>query len=298
MRIGLSSSVCPDWDLQTLVAKAADAGFDGIELAGLHGKADVLHVPDVADHPEKVRALCAERNLELIGLSTRLTFESKRQAELGARKAELAKVLGLAGLLGAGFVRCGMGKVNTCDTRRHTLGRIAHQVMSLVPAATEAGVTLVVENSGDFVTARDVWFVVDAAGHAAVQCCWNQCHALVSFERATNSLPQIARKIGLVHLADCVFEGGSAHYRPLGQGAANVELQLELLTGIVYDGYVVLSRPEFPLKSTPEPGAELSEAVQYLRGLLAVERNPLTAYKADKRPVTFAKHVPAVAAAE
>ena len=298
MKIGLSSSVCPEWDLQTLVSKAAEAGFDGIELAGLQNKPHALQVPEVADHPEKVRELCAGRGLELIGVSTPLTFESSKQAEIEARKAELVKVLGLARLLGAGFVRCGMGKVKTCDTRRHTLGRIARHIASLVPAAAEAGVTLVVENSGDFVTARDVWFVVDAAGHAAVRCCWNQCHALVSFEHATNSLPQIAQKTGLVHLSDCVFEGGAAHYRPLGRGVADVALQLELLSGLVFDGYVVLSRPEFPLQSAPEPGAELAEAVQYLRGLLAVERSPLTAYKGDKRPVTFARRMPEVAAAD
>jgi len=297
MKIGLSSSVCPEWDLQTFVSQAAEAGFDGIELAGLQGKPYALQVPEVVDHPQKVRDLCAGRDLELIGLSTPLTFESKKQAEVEARKADLAKCVGLAGLLGAGCVRIGMGQVGFCDTRRHTFGRIAEQVASLVPSAAEAGITLLVENSGDFMTARDVWFVVDAAGHAAVQCCWNQCHALTRFERPTTSLPQIAQKTGLVHLADCVFEGGVAQYRSLGQGAAEIALQVELLTGLLYDGYVVLGRPEFSLQATPEPGAELAEAVQYLRGLLATERSPLPAYKGDKRPVTFAARATAAGAA-
>ena len=298
MKIGLSSSVCPEWDLQTFVSRAAEAGFDGIELAGLQSKPYALQVPEVADNPEKVRELCTARNLELIGLSTPLTFESKKRAEVEAHKADLKRFMGLAGLLGARFVRCGMGKVGFSDTRRHALGRIAEQVASLVPLAAETGVTLLIENSGDFVTARDVWFAVDAAGHAAVQCCWNQCHALTRFEHATISLPQIAQKVGLVHLADCVFEGGVAQYRPLGQGNAEIALQVELLTGLVYDGYVVLGRPEFPLQSTPEPGAELAEAVQYLRGLLAVERNPLSAYKSDKRPVKLALRATAAGVAD
>lgn len=298
MKIGLSSSVCPEWDFQTFVSRAAEAGFDGIELAGLQSKPYTLQVPEVADNPEKVRELCAARNLELIGLSTPLTFESKSHPEVEAHKAALEKTVGLAGLLGARSVRCGMGKVGFCDTSRHALGRIAEQVASLVPLAAETGITLLVENSGDFVTARDVWFVVDAAGHSAVQCCWNQCHALTRFQRPTTSLPQIAQKVGLVHLADCVFEGGVAQYRPLGQGAAEIALQLELLTGLVYDGYLVLGRPEFPLQSTPEPGAELAEAVQYLRGLLAAERDPLSAYKGDKRPVAFARRATAAGVAD
>ena len=30
MKIGFSSQACPDWDLETIVAKASAMGFDGV----------------------------------------------------------------------------------------------------------------------------------------------------------------------------------------------------------------------------------------------------------------------------
>ena len=66
MKIGFSSLVCPDWDLDTIIAKASEMGFDGVEIRGLRGEAHLPSVSELADDPDLVRRKFQDRNVELI----------------------------------------------------------------------------------------------------------------------------------------------------------------------------------------------------------------------------------------
>ena len=54
MKIGFSSQACPDWDLETIVAKASAMGFDGVELQGMRGESGLPLVPELTGQPERV----------------------------------------------------------------------------------------------------------------------------------------------------------------------------------------------------------------------------------------------------
>ncbi len=101
----------------------------------------------------------------------------------------------------------------------------------------------------------------------------------------------------MVHLADAAFEGSAMHgYKPLGQGNVNIPRVIDLLTGITFQGYLMLDWPKLWDDSLMDADAYLPSSIQYLRDLLQVERKPLSAYKGDKNPVKFADRSPPQAA--
>lgn len=259
-------------------------GFDGVELRGLRGELDLPQAPELAGDPEATRRLFQDNGVELVCLATSATMVSKKPKEVAKQQAVVTECIELAAALGCPFVRMYLGEVARIDHRRAALSRIVTALRALVPVAARNGVTLLVENGGDFVSSEDLWFVIDGVDHPNLQCCWNQCHALSLGERPTNSIPRLGGKIGTVHLCDADFDeqGVLEEYRTVGEGGAEVARQIELLRGMAFDGYLLFEWPKLWVDSLPTPEATLPAVIAYMRERLANEQAVLTAYKADK----------------
>ncbi len=284
MKTGFSSLVCPAWDLETIVTSASSMGFDGVELRGLRGELHLPQAPELAGDPEAARRLFRENGVDLVCLASSATLVSRQPKEVARQKAVVAEWIELAAALACPYVRMFLGEVPRFDHRRAALSRIVTALRALVPVAARNGVTLLVENGGDFVGSEDLWFVIDGVDHPNLQCCWNQCHALSLGERPTNSIPRLGGKIGTVHLCDADFDeqGVLEEYRPVGEGGAEVARQIELLRGMAFDGYLLFEWPKLWVDSLPAPEAILPAVGAFLRERLAAEQPVLSAYKADK----------------
>jgi len=291
MKIGFSSLVCPTWDLPTIVAKAAEWGYQGIELRGLQGELHLPAWPQLSADPEAVRRRLNDSGVELVCLGSSVTLTSKSRRELSRQKEALNEYIELAHRLGCAHVRIHAGEVPRRDTQRAVLSRVAEQLIGLAPAAARAGVTILVENGGDFPGSADMWFLLDAVSHPAVRCCWNQCSAMSIGERATTSLPRLGGKISLVHLCDAEFDeqGILQGYKPLGEGHAEVARQIDLLKGLVYTNCLMFEWPKLWLESLPAPETILPGAATFMKDHIAAKQAILSAYKGDKNAPKFAQ---------
>lgn len=291
MKIGFSSAVSPGWDLETIVTQAGSIGFDGVELRGLQGEMHLPLVAELAGRPDRVRAMCARNHVELVCLAASATLDSRRPQELARQKQVITEYIELAAELECPYVRLFAGEVQPWDHRRAALARIAEALISLVTVASKHGVTVLLENGGDFPGSDDLWFLIDAVEHLAVRGCWNQCHAMTVGERPTVSLPRLGNKIGMVHLCDAEFDeaGVLLNYKPLGQGHVEVARQIELLRGLVYDRYLIFDWPKLWVAGLAEPETVLPQTATFLRERIAQKQSILSAYKGDK-------HAPRLAA--
>jgi sugar phosphate isomerase/epimerase len=197
----------------------------------------------------------------------------------------------LAAAIGCPNVRLFLGDIEANDTQPGALTRIAGVLASLVSVATRLDVRLLVENGGDFPSSRDLWFVIDSVSHPMVQACWNQCNALATGERPTNSIPRLGKKIRMVHLCDADFDGDGIllGYRQVGEGGAEVGRQIELLRGLLYDDYLIFEWPKLWVPSLAAPEAVLPQVATFLRGRLEERQAVLSAYKGDKTVPRLAK---------
>ena len=290
IKTGFSSAVCPAWDLETIVSQASSMGYDGVELRGVRGALHLPLVPELAADPDGAAELFRSNNVELLCLGTSVTLDSKNRKEVAKQKGILTEFIELASRLGCPLVRLYSGEVQRFDNHRATLSRVSEALISLAPLASRYGVSLVVENCGDLAGSVDLWFLIDAADHPAVRCCWNQCNALTLGERPTLSIPRLGASIGLVHLCDADYDdhGVLLGYRTMGEGGAEVAKQIELLKGLAYDGHVVFDWPKLWVDSLPVPEQSLPAAIAYLRERIDEQQTVLSAYKGDKRAPNLA----------
>lgn len=289
MKVGFSSLVCPGWDLGTIVENASSMGFDGVELRGLRGDFNLPGIAALSRNPDQVRTRFASANVELICLASSATLDSRDRKNVAANKAEIVEFMELAAALECPFVRLFVGEVQRWDKRDVAIARIAEAITSLVPVVTKTGVTLLIENGGDFPGSDDMWFLADAVAHPGIRICWNQCTARSILERATSSIPRLGAKIGLVHLCDAKFDDQATltSFAPLGEGDVEIAREVELLRGMAYDGYLVFEWPKMWAATLPPPETSLPQAATFMRGCVDARQGILSAYKADKNAPQF-----------
>lgn len=300
MKIGFSSLVCPTWDLPTIVSKAAEYKYDGVELRGLQGELRLTMVPALAGNPGATRSLFSSAGVELLCLSTSCSFSSRDRKVIARHRAELDEHIELAAKLGCPFVRIFVGDVQKGEARENTLSRVAAELTRIAAFAAEHRVAVLVTNSGDFAGSADLWYLIDCVSHPAISACWDPCAAMTIRERPTTSIPRLGGKIGMVHICDAEFDDRgfmSGGYKVPGTGDVELERMIDLLKGTLYTDYLVFEWPKLWEPTLAPPDKVLPEAVAFLRERLAAKDAILSAYKGkDKKGPTF-KPMPPMSAA-
>jgi len=291
MKLAFSSVGCPAWDLATMVEKAKEYGYAGIELRGLAGQLHLPLAPQLASNPAKIARLMRETGVELVCLSTSACFHMRDRKEVAENQAQVREYVELAGKLQCPFVRVFGAEIPPLrfkllgyERREAVLARIARALVALAPHAAAHRVTILIENSGDFCDSAAMWYLVDAVSSPAVKCCWNPLAARTRNERPTTSIPRLGVKIGLVHLSDGKFttDGSFEGHALPGQGDVEIPRLVQLLKGIGYGGYLCFDWPKLWNASLADADKAFPAAAAYLQPLIDEKPIPMTAYKTDK----------------
>lgn len=289
MKIGFSSLCCPTWDFRTILEQTVLMGYDGIELRGLQGELHLPLHPELSQNSEAVVTACAAVKVDLYCLASSASFGSKNRQDIGDNKSIVREYIDLAERLACPYVRVFTGDVPTGASRYDTLGRIAETLADLAHYAGRHKVGLLVENSGDLASSKDLWFLLDAVSHPGLQVCWNPINGLSVQDRSSVAIPRLGIRAAMVHVGDARFDGGILQsYEQLGRGNVDLERMLELLQGVGFDGYLMVEWPKLWNDELAGPEVFLPAAVQFLQGLRGIERKPLSAYKGDKNKPSFA----------
>ena len=105
MKLAFSSVACPAWNLATMVEKAKEYGYQGIELRGLEGQMHLPIAPQIASNPARVADLMEATGVALVCLSTSAAFHYRSREEVARNMAEVREYIELAGKLRCPFVR-------------------------------------------------------------------------------------------------------------------------------------------------------------------------------------------------
>ena len=93
MRIASSTLGCPDWDFETIVKRAKEYGYDGLEVRGVLREFDLVKVPEFTDEAEQAKAFLQENGISIACISASSRFSSQdadeRKANIKSAKAHM-----------------------------------------------------------------------------------------------------------------------------------------------------------------------------------------------------------------
>jgi len=262
-KLAFATLGCPNWDLPTIARRAAEYGYDGVELRGVAGQ----HIsPDLTlPQRQEVRRLFSDSGVEIAALMAYTRFAAATEAaDRRAQEETLIRFVELAADLGAPVVRTFGGDVPSDGDWAGAVARVAESLNNCAPAAEDHGVAIALETHDAFSRGAGVADVLAVTPSPAVGALWDLLHPYRHGESPEDTANLLRGRIVHVHAKD--GRPRSATSGPddwqlveVGRGVVPTARMMELLLDDGYTGYISL---EWEKQWHPEL-AEPEEAFPY-----------------------------------
>src|ERR1700704_2952012 len=104
MKFAFSTVSCPTWDFETLIARAKEYGYDGVEIRGFLNESILSAANVFLTDPAKVARIFKEANVEIACLASSISMKGWRRADKAAAE-ELKQYVPTAESIGCPLVK-------------------------------------------------------------------------------------------------------------------------------------------------------------------------------------------------
>ena len=264
MRFAFSTVSCPKWDFDTIVARAKEYGYQGVEVRGFLNEAILTASNPFLTDARKLRDLFDDNDLDICCLASSIAMTQNRKRDKAAA-AELRQFIDMAQALRCPLVKVFDTQVRPGQDRPSAGVALGNWILPLADYAAEHDVVIVIENALSFRAAKEMWTILDRLQHPSVACCWDVFNAAMVGESPYLSVPTLNSKIQYTQVKDAKLGALGATYTKLGEGDVKVERFLTRLRGIGYKGWVTLEWEKAWLPNIAEPEEVLPHAIAKLR---------------------------------
>ena len=264
MKFAFSTIACPTWDFETVVAKAKEYGYDGVEIRGFLNESILTAANVFLTDPAKVKRIFAAANVEIACLASSISMKGKRKADAQSA-SDVCKFIDVAQSIGCPLVKLFDTQLRPGQDRAGAAVAMANWLMALGDYAAEHDVTLVVENMLSFRNSKEMWMMLETISHPAVAACWDIFNAALVGESPFLSVPTLNSRIQYAQVKDAKLSSLGATLCPLGEGDVPVEKFMTRLRGIGYAGYITFEWEKAWLPNIAGPDEILPGAVKKLK---------------------------------
>ncbi len=267
--ITFSTLACPNWQAETVIANAAEFGYDGIEWRG--GPQGHLQ-PDMPSKAKAfVRERCSDAGLISLAVTAYTGFVSPSAEERQANVDELRRYIDLAAEVGAAYVRTFLGELpKGIQLDSSIYENIVHCLNVAAEHAASAGVTIAVEPHDVFVRSATVVPILNRIHQPALGVIWDIGNAFSAGEDPAEGMALLKDRLAYVQVKDGTRYGYQWQLSSIGQGNVPLDQAFELLFAHKYHGAFSV---EWEYAWHPEldaPEIALPAALQTVKKLLAV----------------------------
>lgn len=257
--LAFSTLGCPAWSWEQIVNAATSYGYEAIELRGLQN-----HLEDLPDAPpfSAANRATTKRQLDDAGVFVCCVSSSgvvaKKNVDHVRAHASLARDLGCP------LVRVFGGGLDPTLPHADALARASENLRVFGDAASEEGVSLVLETHDAFSTGKQVAELLALAAHPAAYALWDLHHPFRQGEAPAATQHYLGATLRHVHVKD----GENGAYTLMGEGDVPLTAMLDLILGGGYSGPISL---EWEKRWHPEiapPEIAFPQYAQVLRAYL------------------------------
>jgi len=263
-----STLACPSWSIKTIITKAGEIGYDGIEWRG----GPQGHVQPNMPATEKflLQQLCSEAGLTSLAVTAYTSFVSDSAGERQSNVDELRRYADVAAELGAQYVRTFLGELPQGVTLDSSIYDQISDCLNVVAEHAESlGITVAVEPHDDFVRSSTILPILRRVQYPALRVIWDVGNTFAVGEELTNSFDLLKDHLAYVHVKDGKGRLPNWQLCPLGQGDVPLNQIFESLFANSYSGAFSVEW-EYAWHSELEPPEiALPAAFQTVKKLLA-----------------------------
>lgn len=269
--VSFSTLACPNWSIETIIAKASEFGYDGIEWRG--GPQGHVQPTMPAAQKEVLQKMLMDTGLIAIAVTAYTTFASQLAEEQQSNLDELSRYVDLAAELDAPYVRTFLGElpkgVNLDSSMYEKISNCLHRAADY---ASSVGVKIAVEPHDDFVRSSTVVPILSRVQHPALRVIWDIGNAFAAGENPAEGFDALKDHLAYVQVKDGKGRDPNWQLCSLGEGDVPLSQAFQLLLTNNYRGafsveweyawHPELDRPELALPAALRKIQELLTAAQ------------------------------------
>lgn len=268
--IAVSSNTYHKVGVDVALEGIAAAGFNYVELTAVEGWTEHIMADMLCEEKEKIKNKMKSLGLECVALSGHCNLMEKERLNDFKANIALAKDLGCSIIVSStGEAHFGEGEVFKDDV-------LVQNIKSLIPELKQAGLTLVLENHGQFGTGQSLKTIVDKVGSDLVGINYDTGNVVLY----GNTLPYediktCVNEVKFAHLKDKIGDDNVWNFPALGEGNIGIERTVKTLIDNGYDGIFSVElefTEEFTMSETKEGdlefvNKELKKSYDYLKSI-------------------------------
>lgn len=266
MKLSATTLGCPAWDLDTLLARLVEYGYQGIDFRGLGMELDLPSLPAFTTGLNETLAKIHRAGLEVSGLSSGAFMFNADEAAWDKSLDEVRRYGDLARRMNAPRVRVFGGALKGTP-RDEAIDVAARQIDELAHAA--GPVTLCVETHDDWVNSDHLAAVLARVHAPNVRVLWDLHHPFrLNGESPAHTFANIGRWVDYTHIKDSRPTPGGFQYVLPGAGNVPLGEMIALLRQGGYEGWLVLEWEKRWKPDIAEPQEAFPAYANYLRRFL------------------------------
>ena len=266
MKIAFSTLSCPRWDLDTIVARAGEYGYDGVDFRGLGDELEVYNLPAFTADAAATRRRIEDAGLKVAGFSSSARMFDATDAARADSLDQVKRYAELCARFDAPLIRVFGGRLE--GTPLAAAVPIAAETLDGMAAAA-APARIVVETHDDWVATAPLAEVMRRVRAGNVALLWDLHHPYrLAGEAPRESYDNIARFTRGVHVKDSRLNADGSHSPALpGEGDVPLAELVQMLLDGGYDGYFTVEWEKRWIAGIAEPEQALPAYADFLRRL-------------------------------
>ena len=88
MKLSFTTLGCPKWDLDQIISRAAEYGFDGMDFRGIREQMEIYRLPEFAEHAQETRRKIEQAGLKVSCFSSSVYLFSTEKREQHVHEIE------------------------------------------------------------------------------------------------------------------------------------------------------------------------------------------------------------------
>jgi sugar phosphate isomerase/epimerase len=207
MKLGLLTyNIAREWDLDTLLSKAKELGFEGVELRVDRDHAHGVEVNLTSPQRKEVAQKMADSGLTNCGLGSGCRYDSPEKSKLSENVEHTKALLQLtADLGGAGLKVFGNNfHEDQGISKEATVAQVGKAVKECAQTANDLGVELRFEMHGDFNPPEHCLKVLELADEPSVSLIYNSDPRDVVDGSVAGTIAKVRKFVTHIHMHDMV----------------------------------------------------------------------------------------------
>ena len=234
--LAFSTLACPSWSIETIIEKAVEFGYGGIEWrGGTQG-----HVQPTMSRWARaaLRHTSADAGIAALSITTYTSFVSRLVEERQSNIDELKRYSDLAAEIGAPYVRAFLGELPANTTLTDEIYENISDCLRVAAAyAATAGVKIAVEPHDDFTRSSLVAPLLNRdPSHAELRVIWDLGNTFAAGEETEEGFHLLKDRLAYVQVKDGWIRESGWQLCPVGHGDVPLARAFELLLDAGYQG--------------------------------------------------------------